>query len=121
VNSKEPVVLYRIRAFEKSGAATFSGIKTLEASRSAATSLSLYPNPATTAVSLSYAPGKEAVVFIRLSTVTGQHLSFRTFSCTATTRLIPLPEVQALQPGVYVVELTDAQNRSIGSAQLVKQ
>jgi hypothetical protein len=121
VPAAQTVAYYRIKATSADGEVKFSETRMVKLSGSAKSSvISLFPNPAANATSLTYTTDKTETITVLVKSASGQQLSMRNFTARAGANKFELEMIRNFQPGVYFVEVISG-SQSLGTERLVKR
>ncbi|NTS41494.1 T9SS type A sorting domain-containing protein [Flavisolibacter sp. BT320] len=120
-SSKAGVIYYRIKGKSAvDGDVRFTEIKAIKQNTVAATSFSVYPNPAQDMASVQFTATKSEQLTVRILTVAGQQVMQKQITIVAGTNTIRLTEAAQLQPGIYIIELQNG-TQVVGNGRLVKK
>jgi hypothetical protein len=116
-----PVISYRIRATSAvDGSVKYSEIRFVKTKQSSAAAFSVYPNPSTGAVRLTYMAQANEQLIVRIKNGSGQQLFLKTITATAGVNHIDLGEVNQLVAGVYFIDLIRG-NEIIASEKMLRR
>ena len=100
------VLYYRLKQVDLNGTATYSKIVKVSITAENVNSVLAYPNPFTTAYSVSFTAAKAGVANMELVTILGSTVSSVTTDITAGNNVLQVNTVATLETGIYFVKLT---------------
>ncbi len=102
------VVYYRIRINELDGSSYYSKITAIKLSASVA--ISVWPNPVTDHLSISYNAAANQQITVKLLNVAGQTLLTSNYSLTKGLNQLTVNNLEKLEKGIYILQITDGNN-----------
>ncbi|MES1215601.1 MAG: T9SS type A sorting domain-containing protein [Bacteroidota bacterium] len=120
VNSKSPIVYYRIKAVEPSGNKKYSDTRTVKFSNKSDVSLQTTPNPFTSDFIINYQTTEAGRVSINVYNLNGQLKMSKIVAVNNGFNNITMLEASRLAKGMYVVQVMK-DNQLISTEKIIKQ
>ena len=119
VNTQLPIVYYRIKANEISGAQKYTNVRTVKFSNKPG-SIHTAPNPFTNNFIINYNAAEKETITIRMFNVSGQQLLMKNVTVNRGDNRINMTEAANLARGIYVIQVGRGYDM-ISSSKIIKQ
>lgn len=119
VNTQSPVVYYRIKGIEISGAISYTETRLVKFSNKQGVSIQVAPNPFTSQFSINYQSDTRETISIRVFNMNGQLHMTKNASVAKGYNSISVPVLSNLSKGMYVVQVS-GENGVIATQRVVK-
>lgn len=119
LQATQPVAYYRIKAISTSGEVKYSDIKMVK-KNAAAASLSVWPNPTTATVKVTYSSTQKQSVVLVLKNIGGQKVSSKTLTAQTGSNQFEVTELAGQSSGLYFLELW-SNNSLVAATKIVKR
>ena len=112
---------YRLKMVDIDGKYTYSQTIQIRSNGDERAGIKLYPNPATSATTLSITSDNKLDAHIKVYNQFGLQLQHLQRTLIAGSNTIPVPNIGTLPVGTYIITVEDETGKKIGAAQLFKQ
>jgi len=112
---------YRLKTVDIDGKYTYSQTIQIRSNGDVKAGIKLYPNPATSATTLSIMTDNKLSAHIKLYNQFGLQLQHLQRTLIAGSNTIPVPGIGTLPTGTYFITIEDETGKKLGSAQFLKQ
>ncbi|WP_207511438.1 T9SS type A sorting domain-containing protein [Longitalea luteola] len=112
---------YRLKQVDMSGNYSYSQTIRIRSTANEKSTIRAYPNPAANTATITINSENKLAAHIKLYNQFGLQLQHLQRPLIAGSNNIPVPGIQALPSGTYIITVEDATGKKIGTTQLIKQ
>jgi len=112
---------YRLKMVDIDGKYTYSQTIQIRSNGDEKAAIKLYPNPASSATTLSITSDNKLAAHIKIYNQFGLQLQHLQRTLIAGSNTIPVPNIGTLPVGTYIITVEDETGKKIGTTQLFKQ
>ena len=118
VSQPNSITYYRLKLVDKDGRFSYSPVVTVRTSCGNTAYLTLYPNPVSTNLTVSFYTAYKGQANLVISNAVGQHLMIQKIRITAPANTVNV-NMNNFTPGMYLLHLTNDSGNTIGEVQQV--